>query len=969
MNTTALHMARDGSLWVASGSVTARWDAKASTVQTFDFGHAECDAMFEDSQGRMWLSMIGQGVFYHDRGRMIPFPDSTLTNNDLFVYAITEDHSGRFWLGTQMGIHIYDRDFQPQPSLPVGPKTLCILEDRQGTVWFGSDGDGLYCWRNGEASHFGKADGLADDHVTALCEDREGNLWVGTRGGVSLFSDVKFPLFSPGGDEQNASFHSVCTAADGGLWAGTSIGLFHFDGAKFVDYGTNAGLSVAWIKQVLEARNGDLYIADAARRVEILRHGKIVAVHECSGWQNGFAEDRQGMVVAVGPRLFRVDQSGLTPYAFTNPAPTFGWIRSIQSARDGTILVASVSGIFRVKDGAWDHLDVENGLPSNEALWLSADADGILWAGTAGGIARIDGNRVDSWTQDDGLFDNYVRAIIPDDEGWMWFHSAAGIFRVRRDSFMPGGRRTSHLDCEAFAGMDSVKSIGTADVEFSACKSSDGRIWIPSPEGIIMIDPAHVPVAANLPAVHVETVRINGREWSPAAGLAVEPGRGEMQIDYTAPTFNAPHSQQFRYRLEGYESNWEMVGSRRSAFFTNLKPGKYKFVVEACTADGLHSGQTDGFNVELLPFFYQTAWFYLLCAGLTLSVLLGVYTWRVSFLERKQRQLQVIQQRLEDEVRVRTGDLRERTALLEKEIEERKQAERQVEQAQHKLMEASRLAGMAEVATGVLHNVGNVLNSVNISTSVVTDRVRGLKVPTVARVAQLLKDHRAELGAFLASDPRGRQLPSFLDDLSHQLARDQAVALEELDSLHKHVDHIKQIVATQLSHAKSGGVTTSEDLIELAEESLRMNEPALRAREVSVRREFPGRLPKMIVDRHQVLQILVNLIRNAAHACADSGRADKLIVVRIVHREHLVAISVADNGVGIPPENLDRIFSHGFTTRTDGHGFGLHSGALAAKEMGGALRVTSEGPGRGAEFVLELPWLPAPYAAGDSKVL
>jgi len=322
---------------------------------------------------------------------------------------------------------------------------------------------------------------------------------------------------------------------------------------------------------------------------------------------------------------------------------------------------------------------------------------------------------------------------------------------------------------------------------------------------------------------------------------------------------------------------------------------------------------------------------------------------------RRQRELQATQERLETEVRNRTAELRDRNSLLVKEIEERKQAEQEVERTHRKLLEASRLAGMGEVATGVLHNVGNVLNSVNISTSVLTDRIGKLKIDSVGRVADLMKSHESDLGTFFSNDNKGRQLPAFIQKLSEQLGREQADALKELASLHKHVDHIKQIVAMQQNYAKLGGVTTSENVVDLIEDALRMNEWSLTKHGISLMRDYQEGLPKLLIDRHKVIQIILNLVRNAKHACDDSGRDDKRIEIRVHQRDQIMEISVRDNGVGISPENLKRIFNHGFTTKKDGHGFGLHSGALAAKEMGGSLRVESEGEGKGSLFVLQLP--------------
>ncbi len=202
-----------------------------------------------------------------------------------------------------------------------------------------------------------------------------------------------------------------------------------------------------------------------------------------------------------------------------------------------------------------------------------------------------------------------------------------------------------------------------------------------------------------------------------------------------------------------------------------------------------------------------------------------------------------------------------------------------------------------------------------------------------------------------------------MSSLGEQLTIDQKMALDELASLRDNLEHIKDTVAMQQSYAKLCGVTETIAVVDLVEDSLRLNAGAFVRHGVTLLREF-SEVPPITVDKHKVLQILVNLVRNAKYACDESGRTDKLITLRIEASAPGVRISVIDNGVGIPAENMSRLFTHGFTTRVDGHGFGLHSGALAAQELGGSLRVVSDGPGRGAAFILDLPCSPAEAARG-----
>jgi PAS domain S-box-containing protein len=287
-------------------------------------------------------------------------------------------------------------------------------------------------------------------------------------------------------------------------------------------------------------------------------------------------------------------------------------------------------------------------------------------------------------------------------------------------------------------------------------------------------------------------------------------------------------------------------------------------------------------------------------------------------------------------------------------ITKQKEAELELQKIHQQLLDSSREAGMAEVATNVLHNVGNVLNSVNISAGLAAEHVKNSSVTHLARVAALLREHAENIGEYMATDAVGQKLPGFLNQLTAQLESEQKAILAELGQLSKNVEHIKDIVAVQQSYAKVAGLSQSVEIVELVEDSLRMNAGSLVRHDVQLTREFECN-PVLCVDKHKVVQILVNLVRNAKFACDESGRLDKHLTLRIRSDERHVRVWVIDNGVGIPAENLTRIFSHGFTTRKTGHGFGLHSGALAAKELGGALLAHSDGPGCGATFTLELP--------------
>jgi PAS domain S-box-containing protein len=291
---------------------------------------------------------------------------------------------------------------------------------------------------------------------------------------------------------------------------------------------------------------------------------------------------------------------------------------------------------------------------------------------------------------------------------------------------------------------------------------------------------------------------------------------------------------------------------------------------------------------------------------------------------------------------------------IAQDITARKEAEAEREALHRQVLETTRQAGMAEIATDVLHNVGNVLNSVNVSASLAAEIVAKSRSERLHVLINLFASHAADLPGFFAQDPRAQRVPEYLEALAGQFSAEQVELTRELNALRRNIDHIKEIVAMQQSYAKVAGVAEPLPIQEVIDDALRINADGLARHRVRVVRDQQMNAV-ITAERHKVLQILVNLISNAKYACDNTTEDERVMTITVQDDAERVSISVADNGVGIAAENLTRIFSHGFTTRKNGHGFGLHSGALAAREMGGTLRATSAGLGHGATFTLELP--------------
>jgi len=309
---------------------------------------------------------------------------------------------------------------------------------------------------------------------------------------------------------------------------------------------------------------------------------------------------------------------------------------------------------------------------------------------------------------------------------------------------------------------------------------------------------------------------------------------------------------------------------------------------------------------------------------------------------------------LENEIRERVRieeELQDLNETLEEKVQERTV---ELKELNEKIGDVARSAGMAEVASGVLHNVGNVLNSVNVSTSVIREQVRKTKAENLTRLVGMMDNHKDDIAGFISKDEKGMQIPRFLSLLSVQLKDERKKMFDELDELANNIDHIKNVISMQQSYAGSYGVREKVKLSDLVEDALKINLQGMSRHGIEVVREYEN-VPMMYVDKHKTLQIIINLISNAKHALMDSGNEIKIINIKVSQEDSMASIEVKDNGVGIAEEDIQHLFEYGFKKRRDGHGYGLHHSALVANELGGRISVHSDGLGKGASFKIVVP--------------
>ena len=613
MSANAILEAHDGALWMGELLGLGRWgngqpgesflDEK-TTGPVLSFG--------EGPAGKIWLGTSEHGLFYWADGKLVSCPDEVLKHRNISALAV--DAENQVWVGTQLGLLCYSHG-QVKEISGQNYNVNALLVDRQGGLWIGTTGRGLGRYENGRFTFLGKVDGLASDNVTALFEDAEGSLWVGTQDGLSQLSDVKFPIFTSKEGLGEGSCRLVTASKNGGLWIATDNGISYLNGPTATNLFANPALPNNYFKLCFEARNGDIYAEDGDKGMDILSGNRLRSRITNSVWVSAFAEDAQSVLASLGTgdSLFRIQAGKLVHYQYQDGAtPDYYWINNMCTARDGAVWVASKNGIFRLDDGRVQHWTTAEGLSGNIVQWICEDGDGSIWAGLTTGIARIKNGQVKNLTSTNGLADNLIFSIVPDDRGVFWFDSGRSIFRASRqdlNAFADG--LAAQVQCELFDGLEALKFTGRTDQEFSGCKTLDGRVWFPSPWGVVMIDPAHIPTNAVPPPVHIVQVLANGKECARSGKIVAPPGQGELNIRFNALSYLAPQKIQFRYQLAGYDKDWIEAGDRPLAVYANLKPGNYTFHVIAANADGVWSPVGASLQIELRPHFYQTLWFYI----------------------------------------------------------------------------------------------------------------------------------------------------------------------------------------------------------------------------------------------------------------------------------------------------------------------------------------------------------------------
>jgi serine phosphatase RsbU (regulator of sigma subunit)/streptogramin lyase len=628
----------------------------------------------------------GGGVARRKDGVFTRFGAAEGLSSD-FVWSIHEDRDHAIWISTEGGgLNRYKdgafRVFKRAEGLP-SERVMPVIQDRNRNTWIGTDAglSRIPAGTSGSLSTHSAKTGLAKDNIRALFEDEEGSLWIGASdGGLNRLRDRRVSVLTSREGLSASSIRTLYEGRDGSVWIGTDGGgLNRLKDGQISVITTKDGLAHNDVWSILEDNAGDLWVGSAGGGVSRLKDGRPFAVLTSKDGLSSDAvsaiyQDRKGRIW-IGSQGGGVDrfEDGRIEKGALGPELAGTLVSVLHEDRTGDLWIGtSGAGLFRWRAGSVTRFTTAEGLGSDLVLSLHEDARGSLWIGTSGGGISLlqshkqndkQNDKISTFREKDGLYDDLAYQILEDARGHLWMSCNRGIYRVKKsdlEDFAAG--RLKGFVSQAYGTADGLSSNEcNGRVQPAGSRTRDGRLWFPTMDGIVIIDPERLSSNTRPPPVLVEEVLVDKRPIAQEA--VVPPGRKDIEIRYTALSFAAPNRVLFKYMLVGFDRDWVQAGTRRVAYYTNVPPGEYVFRVIACNEDAIWNEVGASFAFNLAPHIYQRPWFFgVISLLLTLSGL-GVHRLRIRRLKRREAELVRL-------VAARTGELQAALSSL-KEKDER----------------------------------------------------------------------------------------------------------------------------------------------------------------------------------------------------------------------------------------------------------------------------------------------------------
>lgn len=839
--------------------------------------------------------------------------DGRLNYND--IRNMIFDNEGRLWLGTyRSGLVLFDpktdkRDFFT--NNPADPQSLSsnrietLFLDRSNVLWIGTNGGGVnYVNLNAKKFYhyrreFLKENTLSGNSVSAIYVDGQEQVWVGTvTAGINLIDRKKQRFTHYVHDLRNRNtlsdnnIRAITADQRGRLWVGTyngGVNRLLANRKDFKRYGLEHGLSHYRVRSLYVDREGSLWV------------GGDIGLDQYDPARDRF-ERRFPTADSEGKtrmrRVFCIDQDA-------EPGLWLG-------TDDGVILLQPEQNSFR----QFRH-DPSNSrsLSQDRINVFYRDSADRFWIGTHQGLNRVvDRERgvFERYVDEKGPQYNVIFGILEDDAGHFWISTTRGLSKLDL-----GRGRYDHFDVH-----DGLQ--GSTFVQGSCFKSAQGELFFGGRNGFNLFRPEEIGGERWVPQMQLTEIKVFNKPLALAEPpylmkeISLQPDQNMVTFEFSAMDFVNPSRNSYRYKLDGFDSEWIDAKHQNSATYTNLDPGSYVFRAKGGNAAGVWSQQDIELKLQVVPPFWSSR-------RVLVVLLIGLFSfliWRYFEVEKNRKTL-------EQRVQERTHSLAEANHNLARTAEELKQAQRQV-------IETALQAGMAEIATDVLHNLGNALNSINVSAAQIGDELNALRPELLGRVTQLFVDDPSLVETLAARVPKGELIPEVLTRYHGNIVGLQASVRDELAVLEHQIDFIKGIVQAQERYAGTDDFSQIEELVPLVEDVLRITAPIMEEPRVQVKREYLIQ-PRVLVAKTKLLHVLRHLVNNSCEAMRNQVN-EKELRLRIYPADpDFVFLDVFDNGPGIPSEDRTHIFQNGFSTKEQARGFGLHFAANAMREMGGQL--------------------------------
>ncbi|TVP42871.1 MAG: hybrid sensor histidine kinase/response regulator [Gemmatimonadales bacterium] len=932
-----------GVLWVGAPLEGLYRVAEDGSVVSYDrdewLASAHISSLLPDREGRLWIG-TAEGLYRWQAGRIRPvlLEDGSPLNGN--VWALRNDPSGDVWVSTEQGLFASAGERLRDVGSVLGVDALPYFQPGTGVPWQAVP-DRLY--RAGLPVLQLRRAGADDRPATVVSDmmwDHEGSLWIGTRNdGLFRMKPAPFSIFSvpEGLGHPNAAV--VLVDRDGATWIGTrGGGLSRLAAGGITTWTPEHGFPLL-VTALMQDREGNLWLGTGASGIRVCRLPELVCGDPPGGQPApnrevlALHQDRAGAVWAgTRPGLHRLADGTwqrMDPEEATQPPV----VRAFLETDDGTLWMATNgAGVWAHRENRLSRLRAADGLPSDVIRSLHQDASGRLWVGTEGrGLARVhpefDASGrlaspvIDTVRQRDGLFEEVIHRILEDDAGRLWMSGNRGIFRIdlaELEAFFEG--RVPRVHSTVYTERDGLRNReANGGFHPAGTRGPDGRLWFPTQDGVVSVDPANSPRNSVPPPVMVERLATAERELHPSAEpLRLGAGERNLAIDYTALSFMAPENVRFRYRLEGFDDLWVEAGGRRTAYFTNLRPGRYRFRVTASNNDGVWNETGASLAFMVAPRLYERA-------GVRLFLVLNLVIAGLVVVRMRLRHLALRERELTALVEARTATLR-------------RQEERLAAQNEKLAAQAEALAELHEARSRLFANLSHEFRT---PLTLILGPIQGL---LAGRYGSLHPSARDQHELMLRN---GRRLLRLINQIL-DLARLQAGAL-------------------QLDRRRG-------NLVSFARASTQAFAPLAERRGIELRFHAACSEVWVAFDREQFEKVLLNLLSNALKFTGPGGTVE----VTVRDEGHSAEIVVADSGVGIPPEELSRVFERfhqadaSAMRRHEGTGIGLALARELVELHGGEIHAESV-LGAGARFVVRLPAGPAvepdaeAVAAGDSS--